>query len=440
MLNHRKTIGLLVSAILLLAGRAHAQGMMPSYALGDAPYSNPDPGQHKPWQPFNPVGFETEMQPFAPADISEYGNGPKPRTGFFASYERLYWTISKPGNFPVGNPDLEGPTVVNGIPTLLVNSFDTDDFMKPFWAWGNRYELGYMDCNDYGWLVSGISHLHQGQVYNLLDAQVLFNDPGNLLLGFTDVNGDGLDDDLNGNGVFGRDGIDTDGDGVPDTAAPVDPLDTISFPARYDFLQATNETVLDGVEVMRMYRAPRLHDGGTFELLYGVRYMHIMDHFIVDAIGGFLDESVWDTKVENDIVGPQIGGRYSNQRGRWIFSAEGRLFAAANFIRTQQRSVIATNFVPTGAPGEPVNLTPFGAQDSDKETEFAPGGEIRFQTVYQLTQSVGLKLGYTAMLIDNVSRASNRIDYTLPDFGVLNINTNEDIFFQGISFGIEINR
>jgi hypothetical protein len=205
-------------------------------------------------------------------------------------------------------------------------------------------------------------------------------------------------------------------------------------------LQATNETVLDGVEVMRTYRAPRLHNGGNFELLYGVRYMHIMDHFIVDAIGGILDESVWDTKVENDIVGPQIGGRFSNQRGRWIFSAEGRLFAAANFIRAQQRSVIATNFPATGAANGPANLTPFGAQDSDDETEFCPGGELRLATTYQLTKAVGLKLSYTAMMIDNVSRASNRIDYTLPDFGVLPINTNEDIFFQGVSFGVEVNR
>jgi hypothetical protein len=322
----------------------------------------------------------------------------------------------------------------------LVNSFDTDDFMKPFWAWGNRYELGYMDCNDYGWLVSGISHLHQGQVYNLADAQVLFNDPFNFLLGYVDANGDGLDDDLNGNGIFGRSGQDTNGDGVPDAAAPIDNLDTVTFPPLFDFVQATNETVLDTVEVMRLYRAPRLHNGGNFELMYGVRYFHLKDHFIVQGFGGVLDESFWDTRVENDIVGPQIGGRYSNQRGRWIFSAEGRLFAGANFIKALQRTVIATNFPADGSANAPANLTPFGAQDSDKETEFTPGGELRLQTTYQVTRSVGIKLGYTAMLIDNISRASNRVDYTLPDLGVLHINTNEDIVFQGISLGVEINR
>jgi hypothetical protein len=116
------------------------------------------------------------------------------------------------------------------------------------------------------------------------------------------------------------------------------------------------------------------------------------------------------------------------------------MFAAANFIRTQQRSVIATNFPATGAANGPANLTPFGAQDSDDETEFCPGGELRLATTYQLTKAVGLKLSYTAMLVDNISRASNRIDYTLPDFGVLPINTNEDIFFQGVSFGVEVNR
>ena len=146
---------------------------------------------------------------------------------------------------------------------------------------------------------------------------------------------------------------------MPDAAAPIDPLDTVTFPPLFDFLQATNETVLDGVEVMRMYRVPRLHNGGTFELLYGVRYMHIMDHFIVDAIGGILDEDAWDTKVENDIVGPQIGGRYSNQRGRWTFAAEGRVFRAAKLIA--HNSTQSCHELSSHRRGQcPANLTPFG--------------------------------------------------------------------------------
>ena len=99
---------------VLWASTAQAQGVegaQPTgdpYALGNAPYSNAAPATHRPISPFNPVGFYQEWQPFAPADISDFGDGPKPNIGFFGIYEREYWSISKPFTADIGPPSAEG--------------------------------------------------------------------------------------------------------------------------------------------------------------------------------------------------------------------------------------------------------------------------------------------------------------------------------------------
>src|SRR5690242_13715556 len=63
------------------------------WAYGNAPYSNAYPDEHRAFEPFAPVGFIQKLQPFAPVDVSDYGNGPRARRGFFFSYERLDWSI-----------------------------------------------------------------------------------------------------------------------------------------------------------------------------------------------------------------------------------------------------------------------------------------------------------------------------------------------------------
>src|SRR5262245_24699751 len=108
----------LTAAFGLLASVAstHAKTMKPKYAYGNAEYSTPAPEKNKPaHQPFAPVQFDHDLQPFAPADISEYGNGPPSRVGFFASYERLYWSISKPALAIVGSQAAEGLYYQDGV-------------------------------------------------------------------------------------------------------------------------------------------------------------------------------------------------------------------------------------------------------------------------------------------------------------------------------------
>lgn len=81
-------------------------------------------------QPFiEPDYFEPDLQFFAPADIDYFGDAKPPNTGWFFTYDRLYWAVSRPDSAP-------RPWYVD-------------------WTWGNRFDVGYMTEDDGGWLFSG---------------------------------------------------------------------------------------------------------------------------------------------------------------------------------------------------------------------------------------------------------------------------------------------
>ena len=136
-----RTMSWLFGVLLLVAAQAWAQETPQdydsAYAYGNAPYSNAAPSQHRAISPFNPVGFVQDWTPFAPANISDYGLGPKPHTGFFFSYERLMWTMSKPTVTDVGSAAAEGTFIENGTPVLELNTTDTS-FLRSKIGWGNR--------------------------------------------------------------------------------------------------------------------------------------------------------------------------------------------------------------------------------------------------------------------------------------------------------------
>jgi hypothetical protein len=136
------------AALVLLATGAAAQipahsnvnyqDVKPVYENGNAEYSDPVPAVHRPFLGFNPVDFEPLVQPFAPAETSGYGNGPRPKIGFFGSYERLYWSFSKPATAIIGSPTAVGPWLTPSFSLVnFVNTADTG-FMQANPAWGNR--------------------------------------------------------------------------------------------------------------------------------------------------------------------------------------------------------------------------------------------------------------------------------------------------------------
>jgi hypothetical protein len=470
MLIRRTAIWLLtLGALVLWAGRAVAQPAhsgvqyqtpQPTYEHGSAPFSEDNPRGHD-ISPFKPVGFEPEFDWFAPTETSGYGKGPKPNVGYFFSYERLYWSLSKPESAQIGSPTATGagvsfpngvvfntgePIGIQGIPTIYTNTIDTSYFTANG-AWGNRWEVGYMDTDDYGWMVSVLDHVSQSQYKEHQNAIIQFDDPGNQLEG-------------------------TDGSFVVLLTPPFITLEFVTegkIPIRFDRLQVQNIARLNGVEVTRMYRARQLHSGGWFELDYGVRWLQLQDTYTINGLNSFnslitdpispsltsaifeyfnpLADSRWMTRTQNNMVGPQIGFKLWRQRQKWITSIEARFMAAANFQNVHQMTVLGNNVLPNTAQlfpdgiSIPLVFQGIGASSSTFATTFSPVGELRVNTSYQVTRSVGIKVGYTGMVIGGVTRASNRVDYSGPELISILPGNNQQIFWaNGINFGVEINR
>ncbi len=194
MLIRRTAIWLLMlGALVLLAERAIAQPAhsgvyyptpTPNYENASAPMAEDgsDTG-HPIIEPFKPLGFEPRFDWFAPAETSSYGRGQKANIGYFFDFERLYWSLAAPQMAYVGStklirspfqpfaPFADGPGVDNR-------------FIGATGAWGNRWEMGYVDTDDYGWLVSVLDHVSQGQYRVDETPAFFFGDPGGLLQGF----------------------------------------------------------------------------------------------------------------------------------------------------------------------------------------------------------------------------------------------------------------
>ena len=314
---------------------------------------------------------------------------------------------------------------------------------------GDRFEFGrIVGC--YGWGVS-ILNVRQGQMLTAEGVNFIPADPELLLFGFFDGNSDGFDDDLNFNNILGRSGEDLgtpDGmmgfalpfDGIPDVPAPIDLLDGVTWRVVFGEMTVRNLTEQTGIELMSIYREPNSNSRGVLEWSYGVRYLQVKDRFDVIGDGGFLDAMRIYTVTDNDIVGPQIGVRWTRQSGYFRLALESRFLAGFNYQRTDQSGVVASN-QSFGGTNEPVNLSGNAFQHALTNQEFSPQGEFRADLVAKINRCVAFRAGYTALITGGVSRASERVVYTLPNFGINQFaSTREVLVNHALTFGLEFNR
>jgi len=375
-----------------------------------------------------------------------------------------------------------------------VNSLDTGYLGSDFTS-GGRFEFGRV-VNGRGWMVSTFNLGTQTQFFSGSNVAVNFANPP---VGFVDIaggstgtpaignfnnfrfTGDGFDDDLDGDGVFGRHGRDRGTqqgttfvaqlDGIPDREASNSPTsvveidfdDAVALPTVFRNFETTNRTSMYGVETMRIWRLPFTPETGVFEVFAGPRYLNMKDTFNVYGLGidsnpqyyqNPIADMEFGTEADNNIFGGQLGARMAISRDRWGFSMEGRFLAAANFQNIKQAGTVgsqANTVVPTG-PTPAANATiPFQDevlnmqlghqfQSSNNSVTFSPVGELRGNLKYQVFRSVYVQLGYTATYMDGIARASRVINYTLPEFGILENRNREGLFTNGVDFGLIINR
>ena len=88
------------------------------------------------------------------------------------------------------------------------------------------------------------------------------------------------------------------------------------------------------------------------------------------------------------------------------------------------------------------NMGPTRFNHSRRFHEFSPAAELRVNMTYQLTRSVSLGAGWTALWISKVARAPGLIEYVLEQDAVMGIGNDniEDVFIHGVNATITLNR
>jgi len=377
------------------------------------------------------------LQLFAPAEVTPYGQvkGPPAAEGFFFTWDNLRWSISNPEIASIGLAN--GARIVDvgiGVPpdysievgrnVLQTNGMDTGA-LEAFSVSGDRFEVGRI-IDDHGWMVSTYHLKPQAQYLYGSDVGVIFNDPQGLLIKLMALAGD---------------------------PPPDPPYTVLEQPVVFSDIVAKNSVETWSVELMYIKRSRQMHRGGFFEFFGGLRYMEFDELFWVEGSGpgviagedgpgqleylDSLNDSNWNTQADNHIFGPQVGLRWFNKWGRWMISTEGRFLAGYNSQTIRQHGALGTK-AAIEAPnnGYPAN----GFNSRVHIDEFSPCGELRAELRWQATRAVSLRAGWTGVWINNIARPSNMINYEVPLMGINTGFNRQDVFINGVTLGVDINR
>jgi hypothetical protein len=239
--------------------------------------------------------------------------------------------------------------------------------------------------------------------------------------------------------------------GVPGSIVIIDPVtgllttltdfgDLHQFNIAFDRVEVRSTTKMTGVELMwtheltnRHYMAK--HQNNRFELAAGARFMRLKDFFGFDADGGILGATFSNTTLENNIVGPQVRAKWTNQRARWRLSGTTSFLFGYNTQNWSQQNGIGAELVP-GATNRLLYAQPTFSNHGLTLDTFSPVGELRLESSYYLTQSFALKVGYTGQYIGNIRRAATSVRYFLPDMGFRD-SGNQELITNGVDAGVE---
>ena len=192
-----------------------------------------------------------------------------------------------------------------------------------------------------------------------------------------------------------------------------------------------------------------------WEWFFGPRFLQFNEQFDISATGpgpstssvnSLLANTFINTFAINNIVGPQLGLRWFISNDRWQFAATGKFLAGYNAQRVTEDGVVGTQLLDA-FQNRVINF-PFSLQETNLSyrlnlSEFSPVVEVRVEGRYQLTKNIYFHGGWTGMYIGNVARPAAMIDYTIhrsSALGLLPGENRDNVFMNGLSMGVEINR
>lgn len=296
------------------------------------------------------------------------------------------------------------------------------------YLWGFRDYLQYLGESALGTVAGPLLYVGNYSMPSATDT-----DPGDQTITYFRV-ADDLDGDANP-GV----GFITDADGnIIMTFHDYDDLS--QFNVYFDEVTVLSHVKTDGVEMMwthelsnQNYMARRQNN--RLQLSAGARYFRFLDEFTVDAVGSFLGDSLWDTAFDNQIVGPQVGLRWTNQRERWTINTDAKFTFGYNVQDWSQTAAMGSHLIP-GALNRPLYGRPTYSQTGVQMEDFSPVAELRVEASYHLTKAFALKVGYNGMFVGNVRRAGNSVKYYLPTMGFNDAGT-QNLVVNGFNVGLE---
>jgi hypothetical protein len=363
------------------------------------------------YQPFiEPGHFGHDLQFFAPAsDIDDYG-GPVKRWGWFGSYERLYLQVSRPED--------------------AVGSQSWDH------SWGNRWDLGYMidEVNyNHGWLFS----------YTRLDGPNAWD-----ITRQERINRLNPDDE-------GRPPPDEDLDPVEPPADRNDrgPPNRERF---YEISDSLNKGTLNSLELNKLFRTEPLSHGGLIEPFFGVRYVRFENIYQEQTYVRYTEEGIvfpfpplvpardlfdiTDAETEdlftdrflftNDMIGGQLGMRWSKRLSRWNLSSELRMFGMYNFQRLDRTWEVERTYYDGGGLGSEVEgILRSRFIDAWHNSTSVFGTDVRAQAAFELTRDISFQAGVQYLGFHRGVGRGFEIDHNSQVMNML-----------GGSFGFVINR
>jgi hypothetical protein len=452
---HRTRSWLIVLAAILGAASSARGQAASARGENDMPPPGTQPDHDQFLQPLGPVdlGDIKDMQLFAPVEFDRLDGYSKGAVGPFFKYERIYWSIHQPAFALVGSTDEE--LVALGL------SENTNQFITAKFVWGNRFDIGYRQCDGSGWVTSIVKS--NTEFSGALDVS------NTTTVGFFDPTGV-----LPPNALNALVGLDL-------TGVPFPPIPADSF-IPYNPLILQNSSRFVGIDLLKSIRFEPEHHGGIWEFFMGPRFFQFHDRFDAQgttAIQAFSESdgtiilpqpppnivsirrtlvtsaapNFWDLGVDNNIVGPEIGTRWSLERERWTVSADFRGLLGANFQNEHMSGALSSGYTTqiirndTGAviPGTTQIIGTLGSalfnfNSANHNVTFTPLGEARFDATYKVTKNVSIEAGYTAILAAGISRASDRIIYTAPNMGILaNGADKQHVFINGVNVGFNVN-
>ncbi|HUE70486.1 MAG TPA: hypothetical protein VMP01_06305 [Pirellulaceae bacterium] len=391
-------------AAVSLTATAQAQDFANQYR--ELPATSPE--FHNRLNPFIEFDeFDPDLQFFAPAEVTDFGGGEPPNTGFYVTYDRMYINASR----PEGDPSF-------------------DDVGDGDFGWGNRWDVGYMTADHVGWGAS-IWHL---------------NGPNELLSVWQERLGRFNEDDFPlGSGEEPVLNNRNDGSQLARVYLVADSLNVI---------KVTN------FELNRTWRRKQFHNGAVLEPFIGLRYMLIRDfgradnyhRYDEDAVGNpiigpEIFEGPWEqyqthrNVFENSMLGGQLGLRLFKQSGHWLLSGEFRAIALQNWqFLARHRDTTLTRVDDFNTGGLPEIIIEERFLQSTDFSEFVWGGEIRGEAAYELTRDISLRFGFFMMNLGQGIGRSNVIrPFPFADTALVAKN-EQDLFLGGLTFGFTVNR